>query len=199
MGAGLLLGFPGAQDGLSAYEEALANGFVGTEQQWLDSLVGAQGVPGQNSTVPGPQGQPGQQGPPGQTGPAGAGTAFNIVSLNDAENLGNNIPFTPSGSSKPLFLSVILKTGQRSNQGALWSVTWYNNNTVVRNFEVLAGNNVNNENDGGSGMTNVTTVMVPFVNGSNKLIFQKVGGSVAVAQSSLKFIALITSDVVNSQ
>lgn len=33
-------------DGLSAYEVAVANGFVGTEAQWLDSLVGADGAQG---------------------------------------------------------------------------------------------------------------------------------------------------------
>ena len=33
-------------DGDSAYEIAVANGFVGTEQQWLDSLVGQQGIQG---------------------------------------------------------------------------------------------------------------------------------------------------------
>lgn len=33
-------GTPGA-DGDSAYEVAVANGFVGTEQEWLDSLSGA--------------------------------------------------------------------------------------------------------------------------------------------------------------
>jgi hypothetical protein len=33
-------------NGLSAHEIALLNGFTGTEQQWLDSLVGIQGIPG---------------------------------------------------------------------------------------------------------------------------------------------------------
>lgn len=33
-------------DGLSAYEVAVAEGFVGTEQEWLDSLVGPQGPEG---------------------------------------------------------------------------------------------------------------------------------------------------------
>ncbi len=33
-------------DGESAYEVAVAEGFVGTEQDWLDSLVGPQGDPG---------------------------------------------------------------------------------------------------------------------------------------------------------
>lgn len=39
LGAG---GAPGA-DGASAYEVAVANGFVGTEAAWLASLVGADG------------------------------------------------------------------------------------------------------------------------------------------------------------
>ncbi len=33
-------------DGLSAYEIAVNNGFVGTESQWLDSLQGVSGVDG---------------------------------------------------------------------------------------------------------------------------------------------------------
>jgi hypothetical protein len=77
------------QDGKSAYEIAVENGFVGTEQDWLDSLVGAQGPQGDpgdsayqvavnngfvgteqdwlDSLVgpQGPQGDPGPQGPPG--------------------------------------------------------------------------------------------------------------------------------------
>jgi hypothetical protein len=38
-------GTPGTP-GLSAYEIAVANGFVGTESQWLESLEGPQGIPG---------------------------------------------------------------------------------------------------------------------------------------------------------
>lgn len=52
---------PPGEDGDSAYEIAVANGFLGTEAQWLASLVGAQG----------PQGVQGPQGPAGATGPAG--------------------------------------------------------------------------------------------------------------------------------
>ena len=37
---------PQGPEGLSAYEVALANGFVGTEEEWLASLVGPQGEPG---------------------------------------------------------------------------------------------------------------------------------------------------------
>jgi hypothetical protein len=31
------------RDGLSAYQIAISNGFIGTEQEWLDSLKGATG------------------------------------------------------------------------------------------------------------------------------------------------------------
>lgn len=42
------------KDGLSAYELALKNGFVGTEQEWINSLTGSQG----------PQGEQGEKGDP---------------------------------------------------------------------------------------------------------------------------------------
>ena len=48
-------------DGSSAYEVAVANGFVGTEAAWLLSLVGADGTAGQD----------GAQGPAGQDGATG--------------------------------------------------------------------------------------------------------------------------------
>ena len=49
------------EDGASAYEIAKRHGFVGTEQQWLESLKGADGQPG-------PQGEVGPAGPPGNPG-----------------------------------------------------------------------------------------------------------------------------------
>jgi hypothetical protein len=55
---------PTGMDGKSAYEIAVLNGFVGTETQWLLSLVGATGVAG-------PTGATGPQGPVGLTGATG--------------------------------------------------------------------------------------------------------------------------------
>ena len=52
---------PTGENGLSAYEIAVANGFVGTEKEWLNSLKGAQG----------PKGDTGEQGPQGIQGEAG--------------------------------------------------------------------------------------------------------------------------------
>ena len=56
-------GAPGVrgEDGYSAYELALQTGFVGTETEWINSLVGA----------PGDIGSQGLPGPMGVTGPIG--------------------------------------------------------------------------------------------------------------------------------
>lgn len=50
---------PNGENGLSAYEIAVLNGFVGTESAWLLTLVGAQGETG-------PQGEQGEPGAPGE-------------------------------------------------------------------------------------------------------------------------------------
>lgn len=47
--------------GLSAYEVAVKNGFIGTEQEWLDSLVGEKGEKGDRGS-PGVAGIPGRDG-----------------------------------------------------------------------------------------------------------------------------------------
>lgn len=51
----LLQGGASGNDGKSAYEVAVDNGFEGSEQEWLESLKGPRG----------------EQGPRGETGPAG--------------------------------------------------------------------------------------------------------------------------------
>lgn len=58
-----LSGAQGIQ-GLSAYQVAVQHGFEGTEDEWLISLKGEQGIQG----IQGPQGEPGPQGPKGDTG-----------------------------------------------------------------------------------------------------------------------------------
>lgn len=53
--------------GKSAYAIAVAHGFQGTEQDWLNSLRGPQGPQGNPGPIgePGPQGNPGPKGEPG--------------------------------------------------------------------------------------------------------------------------------------
>lgn len=69
-------------DGDSAYEIAVANGYVGTEAQWLASLVGATGAPGATGATgsPGPQGSTGPQGPEGPPGGA-INTSFAVSAV----------------------------------------------------------------------------------------------------------------------
>lgn len=72
-------GAPGADgaDGASAYEVAVANGFVGSEAEWLASLVGPKGDPGEK----GDKGDPGEQGPPGQDAPQDAVTSQTVTTI----------------------------------------------------------------------------------------------------------------------
>ena len=57
-------------NGLSAYEIAVNNGFVGTEQEWLLSLKGADGANGERG-LQGEKGERGEQGIPGEKGEKG--------------------------------------------------------------------------------------------------------------------------------
>lgn len=65
---------PAGADGLSAYEVAVAGGFVGNEAAWLASLVGPQGDvgPAGPTGATGPSGATGPQGPAGADGATGA-------------------------------------------------------------------------------------------------------------------------------
>ena len=72
-------------DGDSAYQVAVNNGFVGTEQQWLESLVGetgAQGAPGLPGTN-GTDGVDGADGAPG-VGVIPGGTAGQVLTKIDS-------------------------------------------------------------------------------------------------------------------
>jgi hypothetical protein len=73
-------GAPGADgdDGLSAYEIAVAEGFVGDETAWLASLVGPAGPPGAD----GVDGADGAAGATGATGPAGPNTVTSSTTTN---------------------------------------------------------------------------------------------------------------------
>lgn len=61
---------PKGDDGKSAYEIAVEKGFIGTEEEWLSSLIGPQGPQGPQGEI-GPQGPAGPQGETGPQGPKG--------------------------------------------------------------------------------------------------------------------------------
>ena len=82
------------EDGKSAYEIAVDNGFEGTEQEWLESLKGEPGEPGEQ----------GERGPQGQAGADGhtpvKGTDY--WTEQDKAEIGNSIPYVSYGQSQNL-------------------------------------------------------------------------------------------------
>lgn len=74
-------------DGLSAYQVAVADGFVGDETAWLASLVGPEGPQGEDGS-PGADGNDGADGATGADGPPGAAAGtFRGVVANQAAML----------------------------------------------------------------------------------------------------------------
>ncbi len=61
---------PQGPEGKSAYQVAVANGYIGTQTQWLASLKGPQGVKGDTGAA-GAKGDKGDTGETGATGPQG--------------------------------------------------------------------------------------------------------------------------------
>lgn len=60
--------FSNGENGKSAYEIAIDNGFIGTEQEWIESLKGDDGAKGEK----GDKGERGEKGETGATGAQGA-------------------------------------------------------------------------------------------------------------------------------
>lgn len=63
--------------GKSAYDIAVEHGFVGTEEEWLESLRGPQGEKGEQGEQ-GPQGEKGEQGEQGEAGTPGTTPTITI-------------------------------------------------------------------------------------------------------------------------
>ena len=89
-------GIPGA----SAYEVAVQNGYVGTEEEWLASLVG-------------PQGEQGPQGETGATGPAGPANTLSIGTVTKDDNPSATI----TGTSPNQILNLTLPKGDKGDTG----------------------------------------------------------------------------------
>lgn len=94
----LLSDTTGGADGKSAYQLAVENGFAGTVQQWLASLIGEagqqgpQGLPGDDGApgAKGDQGDPGPQGVQGIQGPQGLpGAGIPLTALNGTLTAGD--------------------------------------------------------------------------------------------------------------
>ncbi|MCX4885848.1 hypothetical protein [Streptomyces sp. NBC_00847] len=114
-----LAGAPGA-DGASAYEVAVADGFVGSEAEWLATLVGQDGDPGPAGATgatgtQGPKGDTGDTGPQPALGAAGAGPTI-ALKADDPTTTNARTPTAhaashASGSSDPVTVAQSQVTG----------------------------------------------------------------------------------------
>jgi hypothetical protein len=98
-------------DGASAYEVAVANGFVGTEVEWLASLVGPAGADG----AAGPAGADGAQGPQGIQGLQGLAGADGAQGPQGDQGIqgiqGIQGPAGADGAQGPAGGNVLVKSG----------------------------------------------------------------------------------------
>ena len=84
---GKLSGMPDTIRGYSAYEVAVLNGFKGTEDEWLESLVGDKGDKGDK----GEKGDKGDRGEKGEKGDSGSGTGDMLASVYDPQRKNKDI------------------------------------------------------------------------------------------------------------
>lgn len=110
-------GEPGADgadgtNGQSAYQIAVASGFVGTEAQWLLSLKGEPGPAGTPGS-PGPKGDTGDTGsagPKGDTGDVGPAGPAGPAGADGADYTGPTITTSSSAPSSPSMGDVWIDT-----------------------------------------------------------------------------------------
>lgn len=112
--------------GLSAYQVAVNNGYIGTEAQWLLSLQGADGDPGPQGPpgADGTDGVDGVDGAPGPQGPPGLDTTFPVL---------DHYGFVSASGDPMLFANVSSMTS-----GTLWlSRLWVPANKALTNLWCL--------------------------------------------------------------
>ena len=100
------------KDGLSAYEIAKENGFVGTVAEWLESLKGADGQPG-NDGVDGKNGMDGKDGKDGRDGIDGITPDMSEYSSTSAVEL----------MIQKITNPLLLKSHEHENQSVLDEIT----------------------------------------------------------------------------
>ncbi|MFE3836947.1 hypothetical protein [Pseudogemmobacter sonorensis] len=117
--------------GPSAYEVAVANGFIGDEEEWLESLVGPQG----------PAGTPGSG-----AGPTGQALLNQIVLLGDS--LSSPAPNAAAWSSATGFPVVNLGVGGQRSRQISSRIGGYVYGVTIQNDQIIEGLNVVTAFDG---------------------------------------------------
>ena len=100
-------------NGSSAYQVAVTNGFVGTETQWLASLIGAQGPVGTTGAV-GPQGPQGVAGTNGSNASVTVGAISNSSNANGASITAGELNLAPADATN----GGIVTTGTQTFSGS---------------------------------------------------------------------------------
>ena len=99
------------EDGKSAYQIAVANGFQGTETEWLASLKGEQGIQG----IQGDKGDTGATGQKGADGKDGVSvTSIEQTTTSSADGGSNVVTVTLSNGTTSTFT---VKNGSKGSQG----------------------------------------------------------------------------------
>ena len=110
---------PPGPAGKSAYQVALDNGYEGTQDEWLNTLVGPQGIQGPSGPkgdtgATGAQGPKGDKGDTGATGPAGINNGTFTVSVSNT----TGAPFgTATVNNGVLSMSFSGVKGEKGDQG----------------------------------------------------------------------------------
>lgn len=123
-------------NGQSAYETAVTNGFVGTEVQWLASLVGPTGPAGATGAT-GAVGNTGATGATGPQGPAGTAPTRSFSYATRALNTCFQVSSTRDAQvsySVDILTSLTLLAGQ---QGTVY-MRIYSNNTCTTGIQEVA-------------------------------------------------------------
>lgn len=102
-------------NGKSAYEIAVANGFNGTEEEWLDSLKGEKGDKGDI----GEQGIQGEQGEKGDKGDAATVSVGNVTT-------GSEVSITNVGDEHNAIFDFVLPVGTEATEEIAGIMKLYN-------------------------------------------------------------------------
>lgn len=137
--------------GLSAYQIALLEGFVGTEEEWILSLKGDQGD----------QGPPGIQGPPGPGGGGGSGNGFTVTPVKTANYTAvafDAVPFDSNSGSFTITLPASPAHGDQVEILEVGGAADVNPVTIDRN-----GNSINGIASNVSFNVNYQKITLTFV------------------------------------
>lgn len=149
--------------GYSAYEVAVQNGFEGTVDEWLESLIG-------------PQGPEGPEGPQGETGPIGHTPNIRVGSVTTGE-AGTDVIITKTGSLDIPIFNFTIPKGDKGDQGT----TQYSdlNGKPTLNGITLEGavtlNDIGAQPAGNYALITDIPDMTPYVKNTDYATFNKAG------------------------